>query len=53
MPQLTGICASATRTSTRPAAHLDAVLDGLGVPRELTDKIVGIVAGLRPHIVTA
>jgi hemoglobin len=35
------------------AAHLDAVLDGLGVPRELTDQIIGIVASLRPHIVTA
>jgi hemoglobin len=37
----------------KTAAHLDAVLDGLGVPRELTDQIIGIVATLRPHIVTA
>jgi hemoglobin len=35
------------------AAYLDAVLDELGVPRELTDQIIGIVASLRPHIVTA
>jgi hemoglobin len=34
------------------AAHLDAVLDELGVPRELTDQIVGIVAGLRDAIVS-
>jgi hemoglobin len=37
----------------RTAAHLDTVLDGLGVPRELIDQIIGIVASLRPHIVTA
>ena len=37
----------------RAAAHLDATLDGLGVPRHLTDHIVGIVAGLRPAVVTA
>jgi hemoglobin len=37
----------------KTAAHLDAVLDGLGVPRELTDQIIGIVATLRPHIVAA
>jgi hemoglobin len=35
------------------AAHLDAVLDGLGVPRDLTDQIIGIVASLRPRLVTA
>jgi len=29
------------------------VLAGLGVPRDLTDQIIGIVASLRPHIVTA
>ena len=34
------------------AAHLDAVLVELGVPRELTDQIVGIVAGLRDAIVS-
>ena len=37
----------------RTAAHLDATLDELGVPRHLTDQIVGIVAGLRPAVVTA
>ena len=37
----------------KTAAHLDAVLDRLGVPRVLTDQIIGIVATLRPHIVTA
>ena len=36
----------------RTAAHLDAVLDELGVPRDLTDRIVGIVASLRPAIVS-
>ncbi len=36
----------------RAAAHLAATLDGLGVPRHLADRIVGIVAGLRPAIVT-
>ena len=36
----------------RAAAHLDATLVGLGVPRHLTDRIVGIVAGLRPAVVT-
>jgi len=35
------------------AAHLYATLDGLGVPRHLSDHIVGIVAGLRPAVVTA
>jgi hemoglobin len=37
----------------RVAAHLDATLDELGVPRELTDRIIGIAAGLRPAVVTA
>lgn len=37
----------------RTAGHLDATLDGLGVPRHLTDHIVGIVAGLRHAVVTA
>jgi hemoglobin len=37
----------------RAAAHLYATLDGLGVPRRLADYVVGIVAGLRPAIVTA
>src|SRR5579859_5336348 len=36
----------------RTAGHLDAVLDELGVPRDLTDRIVGIVASLRPAIVS-
>jgi hemoglobin len=35
------------------AAHLYATLDGLGVPRHLSDHIVGIVGGLRPAVVTA
>jgi hemoglobin len=35
------------------AAHLYGTLDGLGVPRHLSDHIVGIVAGLRPAVVTA
>jgi hemoglobin len=37
----------------RVAAYLDATLDELGVPRHLTDRIVAIVAGLRPAVVTA
>lgn len=37
----------------RAAAHLGATLDELGVPRDLADRIVGIVAGLRPAVVTA
>ena len=37
----------------RAAGHLDATLAGLGVPRHLVDHIVGIVAGLRPAVVTA
>jgi hemoglobin len=36
----------------RAALHLRATLDGLGVPRHLADHIVGIVAGLRPAVVT-
>ena len=35
------------------AGHLDATLDGLGVPRHLTDRIIAIVASLRPAVVTA
>ena len=35
----------------RTAAHLDATLDDLAVPRGLTDQIIAIVAGLRPSIV--
>lgn len=34
------------------AAHLDATLDELGLPRRLIDRVIGIVAGLRPTIVT-
>ena len=37
----------------RTAAHLAGTLDGLGVPGHLADHIVGIVAGLRPALVTA
>ena len=37
----------------RTAGHLDATLAGMGLPRGLVDRIVGIVAGLRPTIVTA
>ena len=37
----------------RAAAHLAGTLDELGVPRDLADRIVGIVAGLRPVVVTA
>ena len=37
----------------RTAVHLAATLDGLGVPGHLADHIVGIVAGLRPALVTA
>ena len=36
----------------RTAGHLDATLDELGVPRDLTDRIIGIVATLRPAVVT-
>jgi hemoglobin len=35
----------------RTAAHLDATLDELGVPRHLTDQIIAIVASLRPAVV--
>ena len=35
------------------AAHLAGTLDELGGPRDLADRIVGIVAGLRPVVVTA
>ena len=37
----------------RVAGHLDATLDKLGVPRHLTDRIIGIAATLRPAVVTA
>ncbi|HEX5289643.1 MAG TPA: group 1 truncated hemoglobin, partial [Streptosporangiaceae bacterium] len=37
----------------RAAGHLAATLDELAVPRHLADRIVGIVAGLRPAVVTA
>ena len=36
----------------RAAAHLGAVLDELGVPVHLAERIVGVVAGLRPAVVT-
>lgn len=37
----------------RAAGHLSDTLDELSVPRPLTDQIIGIVASLRPVIVTA
>jgi hemoglobin len=37
----------------RTAALLVATLEELGVPRELTDQIVAIVASLRPAVVSA
>lgn len=37
----------------RTAGHLSDTLDELGVPRSLADQVIGIVAGLRPVIVTA
>ena len=37
----------------RTAAHLAGTLDGLGGPGHLADHIVGVVAGLRPALVTA
>ena len=37
----------------RTAGHLAATLASLGVPGHLADQIVGIVAGLRPAVVTA
>jgi len=38
---------------TQTAVLLDDTLDELGVPRDLIDQIIGIVATLRPAIVTA
>ncbi len=35
------------------AGHLDATLEDLSVPRDLTDQIIGIVATLRPVVVSA
>jgi len=37
----------------RTAALLDDTLDELGVPRDLIDQIIGIVATLRPAVVSA
>ena len=37
----------------RTAGHLAATLGSLSVPGHLADQIVGIVAGLRPAVVTA
>ena len=37
----------------RVAGHLEATLDELGVPRELTVQIIAIAAGLRSAVVTA
>jgi hemoglobin len=37
----------------RTAVHLAATLDSLSVPRHLADYVVGVVAGLRPALVTA
>jgi hemoglobin len=37
----------------RTAGHLAAALESLGVPGHLVDHIIGIVAGLRPAVVTA
>jgi hemoglobin len=37
----------------RAAAHLSGALDELGVPRPLADRVIVIVAKLRPAIVTA
>jgi hemoglobin len=37
----------------RTAVHLAATLDSLSVPRHLAEYIVGVVAGLRPALVTA
>ena len=36
----------------RAAGHLGATLDELGVPSHLADRIIVIVAGLRPAVVT-
>ena len=37
----------------RAAAHLGATLSELGVPGHLAGSIIGVVAGLRPAVVTA
>jgi hemoglobin len=37
----------------RTAGHLDAALDELGLPRGVIDRIIAVVAGLRPTLVTA
>lgn len=37
----------------RTAGHLAATLGSLGVPGHLAGQIIGIVAGLRPAVVTA
>ena len=37
----------------RAAGHLDATLEELGVPRDLADQIIAIVASLRPAVVSA
>jgi hemoglobin len=37
----------------RTAGHLPGTLGSLGVPSHLVEHIVGIVAGLRPAVVTA
>jgi hemoglobin len=37
----------------RTAGHLSDTLNELAVPRPLADQVIGIVAGLRPAIVTA
>ena len=37
----------------RTAVHLAATLDSLEVPRHLAHHLVGVVAGLRPALVTA
>jgi hemoglobin len=37
----------------RTAGHLAATLHSLDVPGRLVDHIIGIVAGLRPAVVTA
>jgi hemoglobin len=37
----------------RTAGHLDATLAELGVPQDLADRIIGVVAGLRQAVVTA
>jgi hemoglobin len=37
----------------RAAAHLSGAMDEMGVPRPLADRVIVIVAKLRPAIVTA